>query len=181
VSANPPAVIRAATEADSAAIGRLHVEAWHETYRGLIPDPVIDGITPADRAAQWTSGLARGAKGPMVFVAEAEDGSPAGFGAAGPVRDPAFDWDAEIYALYVLRRHQRSRIGRALLQRLAAELAARGRRRVGLWVLTGNAPARAFYERIGGRNVHRRVDRSEGWACDETAYYWDELAAALSR
>jgi ribosomal protein S18 acetylase RimI-like enzyme len=171
--------IRAAVVEDCDAIGRLHVDAWRETYPGLMPPEIIDRLGPAERAAQWASGLARGAKGPIVRIAEAEDGSLAGFGAAGPVRDAAFAWQAEIYALYVLQRHQRCGGGVALLRHLAAALAERGRHRVGLWVLTGNAGARAFYERIDGRSTHQRVDESEGWACDETAYAWDDLAHAL--
>lgn len=171
--------IRAAVMEDCGTIGRLHVEAWRETYPGLMPGWVIERLTPADRAAQWRQGLERGTKGPIVCVAEAEDGSLAGFVAAGPSRDAAFPWQAEIYALYVLQRHQRGRLGVSLLRRLGAALAARGRRQVGLWVLTANAPARAFYERIGGRCVHQRVDESEGWACDETAYFWDDFPRAL--
>jgi hypothetical protein len=62
---------------------------------------------------------------------------------------------------------------------VSAALAARGQRQAGLWVLTDNAPARAFYEAIGGRRVHQRIDESEGWACDETAYVWDDFPAAL--
>jgi ribosomal protein S18 acetylase RimI-like enzyme len=81
----------------------------------------------------------------------------------------------------VLQHHQRQGLGAALLRALAMALAARDRRQAGLWVLTGNSPARAFYAAIGGRVVHQRVDESEGWACDETAYLWDDLPAALER
>ena len=179
MTAPPSARIRAATVADCDAIGRLHVDAWRETYPGLMPAEIIDRLAPADRAAQWASGLARGVKGPIVCVAEAEDRSLAGFGAAGPPRDAAFPWQAEIYALYVLQRHQRHGLGVALLRHLGAALAEHGRRHVGLWVLTSNVGARAFYERIGGRGVYQRVDESEGWACDETAYAWDDLPHAL--
>jgi ribosomal protein S18 acetylase RimI-like enzyme len=172
--------IRAAVAEDCAELGRLHVEAWRETYPGLMPDWVIERLTPADRAAQWRQGLERGAKGPIVCVAEAEDGALAGFAAAGPARDAAFPWAAEIYAVYVLQSHQRRGLGVALLRDLGAALKARGRRQVGLWVLTSNAGARAFYERIGGRCVHQRIDQSEGWACDESAYVWEDFSAALS-
>jgi ribosomal protein S18 acetylase RimI-like enzyme len=174
------AQIRAAEVGDCDALGRLHVRCWRETYSALMPEWVIERASPAQRALQWRTGLERGAKGPIVFIAEAEDRSPAGFAAAGPSRDPAFPWQAEIYALYVLQRHQREGLGRALLRELAAALAARDRRQAGLWVLTGNAPARAFYAAIGGRAVHQRIDQSEGWACDETAYLWDDLPADLS-
>jgi ribosomal protein S18 acetylase RimI-like enzyme len=169
------ALVRAAEVEDCDALGRLHVKAWRETYPGLMPDWVIERALPAQRSLQWRTGLERGAKGPIVFIAEAADRSPAGFAAAGPVRDPAFPWQAEIHALYVLQRHHRQGLGLALLRQLGTALATRGRRRVGLWVLSANTPARAFYEAIGGRAVHQRIDESEGWACDETAYLWDDF------
>ena len=167
--------IRAATVEDSAAIGELHVAAWRETYRGLMPDRVLDSLSASARAEQWRSGLVRGAKGPLVFVVEAADGSLCGFGAAGPSQDSPLGWQAEIYALYLLRSSQRRGIGTALLRRLWAELQARNRRKVGLWVLTTNADARAFYARLGGAVVDHRIDASAGWDCDETAYFWNDL------
>jgi hypothetical protein len=52
--------VRPAGLSDADAIGRIHVAAWQQTYRGLIPDAVIDGFTPARRAlrafAQHTEG-----------------------------------------------------------------------------------------------------------------------------
>jgi ribosomal protein S18 acetylase RimI-like enzyme len=179
VSVPAAAQIRAAEVEDCDALGRLHFRCWGETYPGLMPDWVIERLQPANRSLQWRKGLERGDKGPIVFLAEADDGSPAGFAAAGPARDAAFPWQSEIYALYVLQRHQRQGLGVALLRHLGAALAARGRREAGLWVLSANAPARAFYESIGGRAVHQRVDQSEGWACDETAYHWDDFPRAV--
>jgi ribosomal protein S18 acetylase RimI-like enzyme len=170
--------IRAATEADSEAIGRVHVAAWRETYRGLIPDHVLAALSPEQRAEQWRSGLARGAKGPSVFVAEDSNESIVGFGAAGPPRDTTLGWQAEIHALYLLRANQRRRLGTQIMQHLAAALLLRGRRSVGLWVLTTNAPARAFYERFGGRVADNRTDHSDGWSCAETAYLWNDLPRA---
>jgi ribosomal protein S18 acetylase RimI-like enzyme len=173
--------IRAAKVEDCDAIGRLHVAAWRETYPGLMPDRIIEKLQPRDRASQWRQGLERGEQGPIVLIAEADDHAPAGFAAAGPARDPASPWEAEVYAVYVLQRYQREGFGTALLRELGGLLAARGRRQAGLWVLTANAPARSFYERMGGRIIHRRIDQSEGWACDETAYLWDDFVSALER
>jgi ribosomal protein S18 acetylase RimI-like enzyme len=173
------ALIRTAREADSAEIGRIHVAAWRETYRGLMPDHVLDALSEEKRAAQWQSGLARGAQGPLVFVAEAAPGSLNGFIAAGPVREAGRPWHAEVYALYLLRSGQGRGLGYALMRRLASALGERERRTVGLWVLTANAHARAFYERIGAAWVDQRMDESEGWACDETAYVWEDFPRAL--
>ncbi len=179
MSASSAAQIRAAVVEDCDALGRLHVRGWRETYSGLMPEWVIERLTPAERSVQWRKGLERGAEGPIVFIAEAEDRSPAGFAAAGPARDPAFPWQAELYAVYVLQRHQRQGLGRALLCELGTALAARGRRQTGTWVLSTNALARVFYEALGARLAQQRVDPSEGWACDETAYVWADFPSAL--
>ena len=168
-------VIRVATVKDCDAIGRVHVAAWRETYRGLIPNRILDSLSEVERAAQWRSGLLRGTKGPIVFVAEAADGSMIGFGAAGPARHPALGCDSEITALYVLRSAQENSIGSGLLQYLARALEDRGRGSMGLWVLTANDAARAFYERLGGSAGATRVDQSDGWSCHETAYAWADL------
>jgi ribosomal protein S18 acetylase RimI-like enzyme len=175
----PPApLIRAATEADSAAIGRVHVAAWRETYRGLIPDQVLAALSAEQRTQQWRSGLARGTQGPIVFVAEDPQGALIGFAAAGAAREPDRNWQAEITALYILQNSQRQGIGTALLRRLSTALQENGRRAVGLWVLTANAGARAFYESIGGRPVGQKTDQSDGWPCHETAYFWEDFPRA---
>jgi GNAT superfamily N-acetyltransferase len=175
----PSPLIRAATEADSAEIGRVHVAAWRVTYTGLMPEPVIAAFSAETRARQWHDGLARGTKGPIVFVAESPEGALTGFAAAGPPREAGRNWQAEIYALYILQNSQRQGIGLALMRRLSRVLEERNRLVVGLWVLTANAQARAFYARIGGRPDERRTDESEGWPCDETAYVWDDFPRAL--
>jgi ribosomal protein S18 acetylase RimI-like enzyme len=171
----PAGRIRAATVEDSLAIGRLHVAAWRETYRGLIPDSVLDALSEESRTEQWRSGLSRGAKGPIVFVAEGADGSLIGFGAAGPARDPKLGCDSEVTALYVLRSGQRRGVGNALMRKLAEALRDRGRQSTGLWVHVGNSPARRFYEKLGGSATGTRTDRSDGWTCDEVAYVWRDL------
>jgi ribosomal protein S18 acetylase RimI-like enzyme len=179
VNPTSPGRVRPATETDSAEIGRIHVAAWRETYRGLMPDHVLDSLSEEKRAAQWRSGLSRGEKGPLIFVAEGPEDSLQGFVAAGPAREAERPWQAEIYALYLLRAGQGRKMGYALMHRLASALRERDRRTVGLWVLTENARARAFYERLGAGWVEQRVDRSEGWACDETAYAWEDFPQAL--
>lgn len=54
---------------------------------------------------------------------------------------------------------------------MARRLVAEGETGVALWVLTANAPARGFYERLGGAVVAARGDDGH----DETAYGWRDL------
>ena len=70
---------------------------------------------------------------------------------------------------------QNSAVGSALFQAELTALAGRGFPSTGLWVLTGNVPARRFYDSIGGRTAETRIDRGDGFALDEIAYVWNDL------
>ena len=114
-----------------------------------------------------------------VFVAE-DQGAIIGFGACGAQRDDVLQeqgFDGEIGAIYVLRSHQRLGVGAALMGMLARRLREQGRRAANLWVLRENAPARTFYERLGGTLAGERMDEVHGATVVEVAYGWSDLAA----
>jgi ribosomal protein S18 acetylase RimI-like enzyme len=162
--------IRAATPADAEAIARVHVQAWHESYRGLLPDPLIAAKTLALRTAQWRGAVADPAR--ILRVIE-EAGDVVGFGSAGRARSAALGAQGEIAAIYLLDRVKRRGLGRALFDTLRDALEAAGFADAGLWVLTENTPARRFYEAIGGRAGATRSERDAGHVLDEVAYLWN--------
>ncbi|MDT0266388.1 GNAT family N-acetyltransferase [Streptomyces sp. DSM 44915] len=161
------ATTRAMTRADIGPVAALRTTGWRTAYRGLLPDELLDGLSPAAYAA-WLAGL------PSLaghFVALDGAGAVTGWASAGayhpePTLDEADvpDPDGELYALYVQPDNQRSGLGRALLAESRAWLAAHGYRRLRLWVLDGNLPALAFYAAAGlapdgGRRGERIGDR----------------------
>jgi hypothetical protein len=79
---------REAKPDDAVAIGLLHVASWRETYAGLLPARVLDGLSAQARSAMWRAVLddPAGYGGTAVFVAEC-DGRMIGFGACGDQRD----------------------------------------------------------------------------------------------
>jgi ribosomal protein S18 acetylase RimI-like enzyme len=167
--------IRAALPSDAPAIGRVHVESWRETYRGTLPDRLLDSLSAVVRAAMWQGAL--GGEPPvLLFVGQRADGDLVGFAGGGRSRGlPTHD--AEVYAIYVLRAAQRRGCGRRLMAALAAALRARGFRSVGLWVLRENAGARRFYERLGGEVVGERTQVDGDDVFNEVAYGWADLDA----
>ena len=174
--------LRAATPDDSQTIAALHVACWAETYRGLLPDALIDSMTVPDRSVQWQRALERRAD-VQVIVAEAPDGALLGFASGGPTRGTQLGSLHEVYAIYLRASAQRQGLGRALLQSLAAHLMLKSMESaslsLGLWVLGTNAPARGFYERMGGALAGERIERRDGVDLAEAAYHWTDLAALL--
>ena len=167
--------IRKATLADVDGIACVHVQAWRESYRDLMPQAVLDGLSVERRAAQWRGTLGDPNSPVCVYVA-VQDGAICGFGSGGKTRWTGLATDGEISALYLLDAIKRRGVGRRLFRALIRRLAAQGLRSAGLWVLTGNAPARGFYEALGGRAGETRTERRGELVLDEIAYLWDDLS-----
>lgn len=174
---------REAKLGDLAALGELHVASWRESYAGLLPDSLLDGLSAEARSAMWSAVLSdpEAFGGTTVFVAESA-GEIVGFGTCGSQRDEAQKgegFDGEIGALYVLRSHQRAGVGHALMRLMSRKLLDEGHRAAALWVLRENLPARAFYERLGGVVVGERTDEESGAVMVEVAYGWSDLSVLV--
>jgi len=137
--------IRPTLHADAPALAQVHVQAWEETYRGLLPDGEIDRRDFAYRLAQWEKLIARG---DWAMVAEAE-GEVVGFVTVGPARDDEPGHLGELYSIYVLRAWHGQGVGKALFETGRSQLVASGLTPFYCYVLPGN-PAEQFYERMGG-------------------------------
>jgi len=159
---------------DAGAIAQVHVQAWRETYRGLIPDSVLAGLSVDGRVRAWSEMLAAGDAAPAIFVAE-QEGAIVGFGSARAVRDPALATDGEITAIYLLDGYKRRGLGRALFRHLVDWLAARGCMSAGLWVLDTNVVARRFYAALNGRLGPTKVDQCADVTLNEVAYIWESI------
>jgi ribosomal protein S18 acetylase RimI-like enzyme len=104
-------IIRTAQIADAEGIAGMHVDAWPETYRGIVPGEILNELSYERRAQNWKRSI--GERHRCLFVAE-DAGRIAGFVNAGPARDAPAGFDSEIYAIYLLPAHQRRGTGAAL-------------------------------------------------------------------
>jgi GNAT superfamily N-acetyltransferase len=152
VSDRPPVRIRRAIPADAGAVAEIAVRGWQAAYRGLMPDDFLAGLSVAGREVAWREMLDRDVGGGApAWLAERDDRA-VGFASSGPPRDADVPLPgAELYAVYVLPQEWRSGIGRSLVQTAAAYWRERSTTQLVLWVLEGNARARAFYEAMGWR------------------------------
>ena len=168
-------IVRPATLSDTQSIAEVQVAVWRSTYKGLVPDALIDRMSVSDRAEGWTTILnsfAQSGRG-ACFVAEI-DSVIQGFASCGGQRDDEFahEYSGEISAIYVHEAHQRSGIGRALMGVCAQALTDMELTGISLWVLSGNDAARAFYTALGGEIITERVDDQPDGTLREVAYGW---------
>ena len=168
-------IIEKATEADARAIGIVHVLAWHETYRGIVPDSVLASLNPAARAERWMRVITTEGG---VFVLR-HGARVVGFAAAGPNREEALAQQGEIYTLYLLTEAQHQGHGRRLMSAMAGDLRGRDINSAALWVADPNTGACRFCEALGGTVVGHNVEKRGERTLPCVAYGWDDLAGLI--
>lgn len=170
--------VRVATPEDADAIERIRTDTWRATYRGLLPDTVLERLG-YDGTARRRS-MERMGKERYALVS-LHGRSVVGFCAGGPSRLSTTAYPGEIYAIYVLPEHHGHGHGAALMRAAASESVARGWRAVVLWVLRENAPSRRFYEHMGGRYLAGRDETREieGVLVTEAGYAWDDVSVLV--
>ncbi|WP_049566855.1 GNAT family N-acetyltransferase [Nonomuraea sp. SBT364] len=169
--------IRTGLAADADAIAALHTESWRTAYAGIMPEAYLEGPLPATHRNLWkaraeSEPYLNGGDPPCLLVAEDEAGIGA-FAYLVPERDGRVLVDN----LHVRPTLKRSGLGSRLMG-LGLGWAAEHHpgKTVYLEVLRDNAPARAFYERMGGRPGKEFVERFHaGFDLDVMEYTWSPL------
>ena len=174
--------VRTAQPSDAAALGRLHVRAWQAAYRGQLPNEFLDALDVAERGRMWAQALGTPRPGATRLVICPDVGDdPVGFAVVGPVRDDAGGGEGdvggggpglgELYAINLDPDSWGRGLGRELLAAATDELSRLGFGDGVLWVVTGNARARRFYELAGWTaDGAERVDESHGPPIEEVRY-----------
>lgn len=167
--------IRHAGPADWPTVAAVHAASWQSAYRGIYPDSYLDGDVPDERRAYWRETLP-GMDPDLDAVFLAEDaGKAIGFAcirreaeAAGPLLDN----------LHVLAERKGEGIGRRLIVEAAKWLVVREPEApLQLVVWTDNRPARAFYARLGGREVEQfEVATPGGGTARQIRVRWERAA-----
>lgn len=172
-----PITIRLATPADASGVARVHVDTWRAAYRGIVSDEYLEGLQYDRSEERWARAFSNPDNSSFRYLAEdGATGAIIGFAAGGPQRSDVPGYDGELYAIYVLQDRQGKGVGRALTQAVAQGLLERGMRSMIVWVLTENAPARRFYESLGGKWVREQEFELDGLMLNETGYGWEDIS-----
>jgi GNAT superfamily N-acetyltransferase len=165
-------ILRSAEPGDETAIAEVHVLAWQATYRGMIPDAHLDGLSVPKRRDIWRELIVE-LEPPVHGAFVALDGSRlVGFAHFCPSRDRDADPDVgEITAIYVHPDFWGKGIGRRLMRRAVDSLEEAGLSTATLWVLDVNARARKFYEQAGWMtDGATKEDQRDGFTLHEVRY-----------
>ena len=140
--------VREAEASDAENIARVHVDAWRETYSGVLADHHFSDEAFSRRKRFWAGYLLLAPRPGRMVVAE-RGGTLVGFANSGEARGP----DAEhgfpparslhLFSIYLLATAHGSGLGQSMLDAVLRDDPAQ------LWVLRGNHRAIAFYERNG--------------------------------
>lgn len=172
-------VIFPAGPADAEALARVHVQAWRETYRGLLPDAYLARMSEEIHVRRFAKALLH--PGPDdVTLAVGDRRGLAGYSQGGPSRR-GVPGEAEVATLYLLRAAQGRGLGGRLLGDTARALALRGARSLVISVLRDNSAARGFYEHLGGEAEAARLEPGPGGGSNwEVAYRWPDITRVFA-
>jgi L-amino acid N-acyltransferase YncA len=112
-----------------------------------MPDALLDGLSVDDRHRVWTQNLSAAQSQTLVVESEVEI---IVWASIGPCRDAETQGLAEVYGIYLDPAHYRKGFGKSIWSEAVRRLNAMGYHELVVWVLSENAPARRFYEAMGG-------------------------------
>ncbi len=156
---NQEILIRPAGADDVEAIARVHIQSWHETYPGIMPERKIASLNMDGCRRNWENALAAGSHVLVVIAG----GEVVGFVSGGKNRKNedcetgmGDSCEAELAAMYMLRAFHGRGIGRMMFDRFTDRMQREGYRSMVIWVAEKN-PTVHFYERMGGEKVDRKI------------------------
>lgn len=147
--------IRIARIEDSFEIAKIHVDCWRTTYKGIVPDEKLDGMSYEKRDSKWRLNFAD-VSDPAGCILIAEKGDiPVGFCSGGRIRKLSKrteGYEGEIKAVYILKEHQKKGIGKKLIACYEEIFRQNKIFSYIIWVLKDN-DSKNFYKKLGGKLI----------------------------
>lgn len=155
-AAHSDTLIRGGRRSDLHGLARVRVDSFLDTYRGLLPQSQLTGMTYRSAADHLRRELGR--KGSSFLVVEDATGELLGYSHFGPYKalrseDYKLPFRGEIYELYLEPSAQGQGLGRRLLTATLWGMVDRGLSPALLWTLEGNTKARGFHEACGATRL----------------------------
>ncbi|MBA3457672.1 MAG: GNAT family N-acetyltransferase [Deltaproteobacteria bacterium] len=165
--------IRPAAVNDAVEIAHVQTSSWQTSYRGILPDSILDTMNAARRVSMRREILLDGDALNLVAY-DSTHRDLVGFCNAGPSRREGTAV-GELYEIYIVDRAKRFGLGRDMFESVTDWCRANRMSRMIVWVLEKNQHARRFYESMGGRAGARMSSTVRGYPVVELSYLWDRL------
>lgn len=167
-------IIRKSNIEDAKGIVEVTTYTWLTTYKGLLPDFVLDKrLKSIDKRIPKIEKEIR--EKDDIFVAVTNSNKVVGIVSCGKSRNKDYQDSGEIYAIYVIKEYQGLGLGKKLFMTAIKKLIQSGYNSMILNVLKGNNTIR-FYEKYGGVKI---LEKSESLFGDciitECIMYFDNL------
>lgn len=168
--------IRPAVLADAETTARLNFDTWETSFRGLVPDEWMNKRNIDQHIALFRKQFSEFGYAGM-HIAE-QDGKVIGFSDGGATRAKSLPFDAELYAIYVLKEYQGKGVGQTLFQAVAKKAIKDGFHSMVVKTFS-TSPYRRFYEKLGGQIVadYQKDWEGGGVKIPLVAFGWTDLAA----
>lgn len=154
--------VRVAWSADAPAIAAVQVRAWRNTYAGLLPSEVLDGLDAQAIATKWESSIAKPGDARNRVLVALERATLRGFAVTAASPDPDADpvTDGELVEIVVDPDARGSGHGSRLLHASADTLRADRFTHARAWVTSSDDAARGFLSGAGWSpdGAHRELD-----------------------
>ena len=136
--------IRSATENDAYSIATINVLGWKKTYRGLIPEEVLDNLSVTEKRIE---NFKKGILDSEIFLVAENESDIMGYLNGGKPRTNEFPYPYEIHGFYIHPDFQRTGIGTALINAFKEKIKHKS---FCVCLLKGNQKALNFYQKMGG-------------------------------
>lgn len=171
-------IIRKAKLEDAKDIAYVNTYTWLTTYKGLMPDELLEERvkTIDDRVPKIINAI----KTKDNFYVALVDNKVVGIMSYGKSRNQEYMDAGEIKSIYILKDYQGLGLGKSLFMTGIKELLNMGFNSMILNVLEGNG-AILFYQKYSGKKVSEKIDDFGGTILKENVMYFDNLEDIYSK
>lgn len=163
--------IRFARAEELAQIAALYVENHKSTYRGLLSDAYLSGLTPEYGVAKWSAYLADSEN--AVWIA-CEGEVFLGFAAGRPDLELENTWYLD--SLHVASCARGKGVGTALIRTAGRHGVSQGFCSMSVCIVRGNDAAGAVYQKLGAEHFSYFEDDFCGTVSHSEKLLWRDLA-----
>ncbi len=170
--------IRKAKSQDAQDIGKVHVDSWRTTYKGILPDDFLNNLSYEQRTELWKKNISDATN--YVLVAENVQNEIIGFATGGTRKTNSVPNATDLTSIYLLEEYQGMGIGKQLLKELFTYFKQRGYEKVFVEVLAENK-TRNFYEYYGAQYVDNTEIKIGGKVLEELIYVWNDIDKVIEK